>query len=479
MLIEYYKNPSPTIKEKLSYILNEINGNVEMFQKSQLENLVKSIQENSNIYEIKSGIKNFNLFPKKLIKSRLVNTFSMPKSDDYNINIDIENNIIVLQDKKLEDNLIVFAELTHSGVQSINFYNSLINTVKPNLIFLEQEPFEIHKTSQSNSERQSFSEYQDKFSHLQEFKNYLKDNKSDRNYTIKGSDFVYNDKKELMEIESIIYGALTKKVKVNLFDLNHEEYLNTLFNNQIINNKENIDFFNEDNKRVISILNNIEISAWINLQLIKGCKNCTSFLSRNEIEWNPLSLEYVVNKRNMPNYESSLLLKTKKIFNKIKDNKNQKYIIFSSDTLNIAKKFIEFSNKNSKEKDYAETFFHSFNQNYTKEFSFKNNDEKYYDIITCSMLMKEKYYIYSFNPPFKIKANGETEFLKEYKKHFLKNFDLFYNLNQIEELNLENEEENNENFLNTNEKPLLKQKDCSPYNYIQSLKNIRESMIKF
>jgi len=465
------------MKEKLGFLLNEINGNVEMFQKSQMENLVKSIQENSNIYEIKTGIKNFNLFPKKSIKTRLVKSLNIPKSDDYNINVDIENNMIVLQDKRLEDNLLVFAELTHSGAQSINFYNSLINTVKPNLILLEQEPFEIYQASKFHDEKLTFVGYKEKFSDLSEFKNFLKDNKSDRNYSIKGTDYVLNDKKEIMEIESIIYGALSKNINVNLIDLNNQEYLNTIINNNFDDNKEKNVFFNEDNKKIIAILNNLEISAWINIQLIKGCKNCTPFLGRKEIDWNPLSLEHVVSKRNMPNYESSLIIKTKKIFNKIKENKNQKYIIFSSDSLNITKKFIHFSNKNSKERDDADVFIKSFNKNYIKEFSFPNNEREDLEVITCSLLLKDKYYVYSSNPPFNIRSNDQNEFMKEYKKYFLKNFDLFYNFDNLESLNFEIDSQENDNILNKSEQTLIKIKECCPQNYFESLKKIRKSMI--
>lgn len=476
-MIEFNKNPSPTIKEKLAFILNEINTNVEMFQKTQMENLVRSIQENSSIYEVKVGIKNFNLFPKKLLKTRLVNTLSIPKSDNYNINVDIENNMIVLQDKKFEENLIVFADLTHNGIQSINFYNSLMNTVKPYSIFVEQEPFEIYQQNKLNSEKYSFMEYKEKFFHLQEFKNYLNENKSDRNYILKGQDLIYNYKKEIMEIESIIYGALSKNIQVNLFDLNHHEYLNTL----IYNTKCQSDFFSNENKNVISILNNLEISAWINLQLLKGCKNCTSFLSRNELDWNPLSLEFVVNKNNLPNTELPLLLKTKKIYRKIEENKNKKYIIFSSDTLNLTKKFIEFSNKNSIEKIEGEKLIEDFYKEFIREFSLSPktlNLEKYFDIITSGLLLKEKFHIYSKNPPIKIKTTEETDFIEFYKKNFLKNFDAFFNLELADELNFEEDKENNEGFvLNKNEKSFIKYNDCSPYNYFQSLKEIRKNML--
>lgn len=470
-----------------------------MFQKQQMENLVKDIQENSNIYEIKTGVKNFNLFPKKLIKTKLINTLSIPKSDDYNINVDVENNMIVLQDKKLEDNLIVFAELTHNGSQSVNFYNSLMNTVKPILVFLEQEPFEIYQETNSmdntSDSKIKFIEYKDKFSHIQEFRNYLKDNKSDRNYILKSSDYIYNEKKEIMEIESIIYNALNKNIKINLFDLNHQEYLNTLLHkNEDDNNYYKKNFFNLENKKVISILNNLEISAWINLQTIKGCKNCTSFLTRNEIDWNPLSLEFVVNKKNLPNYKEALYLKSKKIFDKISEKKDQKYIIFSTESLNLVKNYIEFSNKNSKIRENADLFFNNFKRKFIREFSlnFENSTNKenkledneeinlddYFDILSCSLIMKEKFHVYSKHPPFKIKKSEQSDFIKMYKQNFTKNFDIFFNLESTDISEFDNEDKN-ELILDKNEKTMLKFNDCSPYIFYQNLKNIRENMLQF
>lgn len=458
-----------------------------MFQKSQMENLVKAIQDNPSVYEIKMSIKNFNLFPKKLIKSRLVNTLKLPKSEHYNINVDIENNMIVLQDKKLDENLIVFSELTHSGSQSINFYNSLINTVKPNLVFLEQEPYENFDSYDGDKENAQlkFKSYIDDFYHLQEFKNFLKNNNCDRNYTLKGLDSIYNGNKELMEIESIIYGTLSKGIKISLFDLTQEEYLNTLL---LFNAENNIEFFNEENKKIISILNNLEISAWINLQILKGCKNCSSFLTRSEIDWSPLSLEYIVNKKNLPNYNNTLLLQAKKIFSKIKETRNHKYIIFSSDSLNLASKFLEYSNNYIKssqtfgaENDH---FFTKFAESYKKDFSYnEENKAAMLNTITCGLLLKEKYNVFCNSPPFIVPKQFESEFIKEYKKEFLKNFDLFYNFENSDQINFDNNENsiheqqrNDIHGLVKNQK-LLRAKDCLPFNYIQHLKAIRSRML--
>ena len=436
-------------------MLNEINNNVEMFQKSQLENLVKNIQDNGSLYEIKLGIKNFNLFPKKLIKSRLVNTLKIPKSETYNINVDIENNMIVLQDKKFDDNLIVFCELTHQGVQSVNFYNSLINTVKPNLILLEQEPYENYKSTENSLE---FDSYIEDFSDINEFRNFLKENKCDRNYSLKGTDNIYNNKKELMEIESILYCALNKKVKVTLFDLNHHEYLNSL-----ISCKEN--FFSEENKKSISILNNLEISAWVNSQFGKGCKNCTSFLSRSEMEWNPLSLEYIIDKKNLPNYGMGVFLKAKKIYNKIKENNKKKIIIFSSDSLTLVNKFLDFSN----DPDILEKSKEFNFEDYKREFNLKNlNNEIMMDNLTSGMLLKEKINIYSNNPPFYYEKNNE-DFKKLYKENFLKNFEIFYDFGDSESLKFDSDE-------SEGNKGLMKYKDCSPYNFFSSLKEIKNTM---
>jgi len=60
----------------------------------------------------------------------------------------------------------------------------------------------------------------------------------------------------------------------------------------------------------------------------------------------------------------------------------------------------------------------------------------------------------------------------------LKNFDAFFNLELADELNFEEDKENNEGFvLNKNEKSFIKYNDCSPYNYFQSLKEIRKNML--
>ncbi len=140
-----YSDKNDKYLDNLSKILDIMNSNSELFSKNELENTIKVLSE-PEFSEIKKFYKKpINLFKKKSHKleiNNLCSAYDLHDTNKFNINIDVEHSVYALNEKDSE-RVITFVEMTHLGKSSVDYYNSLIKSVNPSVIFLEQEPVQV------------------------------------------------------------------------------------------------------------------------------------------------------------------------------------------------------------------------------------------------------------------------------------------------------------------------------------------------
>ncbi len=140
-----YSEKNDKYLDNLSKILDIMNTNSELFSKNELENTIKVLSE-PEFSEIKKSYKKpINLFKKKSHKletNNLCSAFDLHETNKFNISIDVEHSVYALNEKDSE-RVITFAEMTHLGESSVDSHNSLIKSVNPSVILLDQEPIQV------------------------------------------------------------------------------------------------------------------------------------------------------------------------------------------------------------------------------------------------------------------------------------------------------------------------------------------------
>lgn len=465
-----------------------MNASPEVFKKQHLEQILDQIlnlntkQQYSEIVQMmKTGKINFMKNEKssskssKLERSKLNNLLNL-KSKNYQINLDVENNLIVLLDKEKEDEKqIIFVELTHQGLNSLNLYSTLIKNLDPDYILIDQEPYYnnfsnisdeiIDNKSNNNSKSQQIQKHVF-FNDIKKFKDLLRDNFTSinsKNYlTFKGP-LAFNLKdKSYLEVESLINIALTDNKMVELIDLDYKEYIKSfLYYDNFINKHQTFKFEH------LEILNVLEISSWLSLQESIGCKKCASFFNKKSIDLEPLNIEYLFDKKQLPNYEYIISKKVNRITEII--NKNNKVMIFGSDILNLFKNFlnkediVNNSNNNNMHLKLEEEInsFNNINEA-NHNIKFKNTEilnGDYLNKLTQALLTKEYSKKFINFPPFEIKED-----VHEYRKTMIKNINKLYGLD-FNEINTFIENEFNNYDKDTS--------NCEPLNYIKYLNNFK------
>lgn len=404
-------------KEILLKCINIMNETPEFFKKNHLEDAIQIISS-KQYADIKSSVKGINLFKKKPAKVEQKNILSALDltSKKYNINVDVENNLIVLVDKEIEEKHIVFCELTHKGMESLNLYYSLINSMEPDLVLVEQEPYQISKViTKGDILSTEVNEYSS-FENLNKFKEFIKE--YNRYYTFK-KDYVYDlSRSNYCEVESIVYNSLRKNKKIFLLDMPFSKYTKSF-----VKSFDSYKYNKEEFKQIASVLNINDIITWVAVQENIGCKKCASFLNKKAIDWSPYHLEFIM-KDYLPNYKYILDYKTHKINDKIKSTKKN-VMVFSSNINDLCKGVLQTDNLE-----------HISKEDEREEINFTSDD---LDLITLALNLKENYHKYITNPPFEL-HNVKQEDFKRYQKAFKNNIEQLYCLNST--LNIEDENSN-------------------------------------
>jgi hypothetical protein len=423
-----------------------------MFKSLDLERTVKLLSDNK-FYEIKSEIKRLNFF-KKIPKQKINTTIGFINSNQYRVNIDIENNLIVLTDKFNADRTITLVELTHSGTKSTTLYNSLIKSMNPELVLIEQEPY-------INNIDNIYTKI-DIFDNLNNYKEFLLSTKLQ--YEI-SSNVVMDKYKMVLEVESIILNALQSSValgsvkkQVRLYDVPNHNFFKSFLHFYKESSKDDLNMI----KQRIQCLNIMEIYNWLKFQEAVGCRNCASFLNKAEVSWYPLSLEFLINKNTLPNADYINQYKQNRINQSLEENKNN-VIIFAQDIIKICEQIL---NKENNKENILEF------DDYINNTDLKTDLEK--EKLSLALHLKENYKSYYTNLPFKVNkdvANLEHFFKKDYE--FFNKLDNFGDL--IDEINNTNSSEetltkNEKNFINRkNNLKTMNTKGCEPFNYLKQL----------
>jgi hypothetical protein len=446
-----------------------MNESPEMFKKSDLERTVKLLSDNK-YYQIKSEIsKGLNFF-KKVSKGKLNTTMELDSklSNKYNSNVDIENNLIVLTDKFNENRNIIFVELTHSGQSSLNLYQTLIKTMNPGLVLIEQEPY----VEGSNK----FDNFQD----LNNFKKFIKDF-SESNLEIKNNHVINNSVDALSEVESIILNSLTpsgmssnSKKKVVLFDVPYHNYFKSFLHFSKLDPKLNSQDKLISIRDKLTCLNLFEINNWLSNQETLGCKTCASFFNKREVNWYPLHLEFLVNKNTLPNSSYVRNFKINKIFNSIKEEK-ENVLIFASNTKQLCYDFLQYTENSKSDNQFEfDDYFDS------KELNSDYNSE----ILSLAFLLKENFKKFYKSPPIKVNCTD----LSLLKNKMANDFEHIYLINnELEVLSSElskfSKEESSSDEISSNQikrKSFIigknstarssgdKLKSCEPNNFINT-----------
>lgn len=487
----YTDSPTAKTKEVLTKTIRIMNDNPEMFKKHDLESVVKTLSD-AKFYQIKGEIsKNLNFF-KKSPKSKIISSIGWEGKDlvnkKFGVNVDIENNLIVLTDKFNENRHIIFVELGHNGLSSINLYQSLIKNMNPSTILIDQEPYQMVTQEVNkgviNSEVTSF----DKFDDFNFFKSFLKEHEIKGlglNLQIKNAN-VFSDNIP-SEVESLIYHSLVNtqishsKKKAVLFDLPYSTFIKS-FIHYSMEMKINNSSLNEI-KNKISVVNLLEIIHWLTVQEALGCKNCASFFNRSEVNWSPLHLEFLIDKNSLPNAPFIRHFKNKKISDCITNtNKTDSVMIFGSNILDLAENFINYSHTaEEKEKDFQYDFDDCF-QN-----SDLNNENL--ELISLGLHLKEKYKNFLINPPLKMK-NIDEKNLKILRTNYINDFQELYGVSKekIEEVMANKEtipdgisESNSigkKKSLSLRNRKELSNKSCEPESFLNSLLKSKIEMEK-
>ncbi len=463
-------NPTRENKEIVLKIIKLMNESPEMFKKSDLEKAV-NILSNNKFYEIKSEIpKGLNFF-KKVSKGKLNVTMELDTklSNKYSSNVDVENNLIVLTDKFNENRNIIFVELTHGGQSSLNLYQTLIKTMNPSLVLVEQEPY-VEKSIKY-----------DNFHDLNDFKQFIKDF-SGSNLEIKNNQVFKNSVDALCEVESIILNSLTpssmscNKKKVVLFDVPYHNFFKSFLHFSRLDPNLNTQYKLNSIRDKLTCLNLFEINNWLNTQEILGCKKCASFFNKKEVNWYPLHLEFLVNKNKLPNSSYIRTYKINKIFKHISEEK-ENVLIFSSNSKQLCYDFLEFNDDKSLYNSQLE-----FDDN----FDYKELNSDYdSEVLSLAFLLKENFN--NFVKCYPIKSNTldlnllKIKMTRDFEHVYLHNNEMQILSKELQQL-MQDEISTDQNSLNqinrkyfktsknfTNDSSTNKIKSCEPYNLIKSI----------
>lgn len=410
-----------------------------MINKQNLEETVKMLQ-NQNFYEIKRtfGKGGLNFFRK--IKNKNPSTLLDLQTNKFNIHLDNENNLIILNDKITDNPQIIFVELTHEGVDSLNLYNSLIKTMNPLYILIEQEPFQINRILNDDKNINTDISKRGEFEEVDLYKSYMK--KVNQDLILKKDNYYKIVTNELKPIESFIYQSLCLKNKnVVLFDVPYHKFVKSFshYLKKNENNNNNYEFL----RQFTSILTSLELISWVSAQEKIGCKTCASFFNKKEIQWQPLKPEFLIDKQLLPNIEFIKNYKVKKIEEFVNKSQNRTAMVFSSDVRNLCNDYLNSNNKNI-EFEFDENFENS-------HFSDQNN----INYISLALHLKENSLDYFNKPPIKMQDVSKENF-KNFQNSFNRDFDYIYDfkINEIDKL-ITKKQEN--------------EKMCYPYNYFKTM----------
>ena len=183
---------------------------------------------------------------------------------------------------------------------------------------------------------------------------------------------------------------------------------NELTTCEYINSFINSEYKLEENKlkELTHLLQNLEIVNWLLLQEKVGCKKCASFFNKQIVNWQPLNIEYLIDKSLLNNYEYTLNKQTDNILNEYNNNSNENMIVFSSDALALCRNFMKKSDSAEEIKIY-------------KTIDNVIIDKENIDKIVFSLYLKENFQNYFFNLPFQTEVN-RVKLLEQFFKSFNK-----------------------------------------------------------
>jgi hypothetical protein len=411
----YINNPSQQYKDILVKVVNIMNDYPELFKHDQLEQVVKTFSS-KDFLDIKASLKkNINLFKKKTSKIEQNNILQLLdlNSNKYKISVDVVNQFIVLIDKKHYDKHIIFVELSHCGMESLNLYSSLVKSMNPKYVLVDYEPYTISKGFKDNGKiNTNLTEYT-RFKDAKEFKDILK--LFNNSFTVKTNNIYDLATKQYLEVESIIYSSLLDKREVILFDNSYNTYVKSF-----VDSLDKASF--GDYLNYISTFNILEIVSWIATQEKVGCKNCASFLNRKSINWTPNHPEFLF-KSSLPNSNLLLQQKANAIRETIKNSKiEDNIVIFTTKARELAGatiNFIEGDESGSRQNDESGS-----RQNDEIEFNLRDQDPK---TVALALLLKQSNVnnMYFNNPPIRLK-NVEADDFKRYQVDYKELFEKIY-----------------------------------------------------
>lgn len=432
----------------LSKYLNFISTYPDYFKKNQIEEITKIINSESikslvtpdvisgilsrHNSSLKSKKITFNVKKSKsIIKNDLIHNclkvnkflFNYIRYDSENVCLQFGNEKQNKSQNLSEDdnfdvskfqNLITFCELDDIQTNDIMYFQSLINSINPNVVLINNEPFVSFNNNSFKStntsaleERKYFKDKQDFIQLLEKIGDYKSRNLESTVY--------YKSSGYLAIVESIIFYCCSKNIKSELFDLPINDFVSSYLD-KIESFK-----FSQDVNVLADLTNIVSLLNWIKIQENSGCLKCANYFNKKAIKIEPTPLEFLFDKKILPNYEKINTYRIKSLYEAFKTDKN--VLVFTNDIFSDTKDFIDYYNLTDEErknydmknvnapldlknKDYSKAIESlKFKSNSDRFYFNKMNDNKFYSIISNTSC--DESFATKFNDDLKIQGMND------------------------------------------------------------------------
>lgn len=402
--IAFHSNSPNSIIQKY---VNHIIDNNEFLKDSQLAELnslinsknFSSLVSNDFLTDAKRRTNNnnhkamkINLYKKKSKiqkRSDLLTALDINKTSFDHFSYDPENQVISLrmgEDKEDNDSAnllsstsinksvnefnksISFVELEDTSSTGLSLYQSLINTLKPNKILINNEPLEYLEFN--NKENKVINKSISSFKDHQAYLNMIKEMGV---YKIRPlNNEIFYKSNDLAITESIICYACYNNISTELFDLPTSDFLISFYKYTNSLSKDKLNDLNQLTKvtHLLSLIN------WINIQENSGCVKCANYFGRKAIPSQPLSLEFLIDKSLFPNYSIINSYRISKLVDSF--NNNDRVLVFSNDIFKDAANFSSYYEKILESEKNNTSYDISFNCNNSPIYCFDEISKDYF-----------------------------------------------------------------------------------------------------
>ena len=300
----HYKSPLFKSKEII-----DIDATMKHNKYTNIKREVLKHQQDNDTFFSKERINN-----KKELLAVLLNSLQIENlsTKENNIEYDKENNII---ETNINGRKIILIEICDVSSNGFKQFQNNFNKYRPKVVLINNEPL-------FNRDNNTFI---NKFNDKKALFECLKD-KSYRVRNISSEVF----KNSCFSIcESAALYSLCNNSTVEYFDIPILDYLITFA-------KHNTEDFN-NLKPIFKIINISNLLFWIGYNAKEGCNECNK---SNNFMMEPLSLEFLVSRELLPNYDSINKYRVNRIYDALNDTNQSDNIIVYSNNIHLDLKIL-------------------------------------------------------------------------------------------------------------------------------------------